>query len=970
VPDVAGPLDRLALRAGARMAPLVPGPVMTLVNRRLRQEAEGVILPAEDPGLARHLAARASAGYGQNVNPLGEAVLGEDEAAHRLDTILATIRRPDVDYVSVKITAIDSQVDPLAFDHTVDVLAERLRHLYRAGREAGTFVNLDMEAYDDLELTVATFRRVLDEPEFAELDAGIVLQAYIPDSVDVLRDLVAWGHPVKVRLVKGANLAMERVEAELRGWPQAPYATKAEVDANYKRLLDLALDSPLRIGVASHNLFDVAWAIVRMEEVGAADRVELEMLEGMAPAQAEAVRRRAGHVLLYAPVVARDDFQSAIAYLVRRLDENTAPENFLHHLFELQPGSTDWEDQRRRFEASVEERQTVSDRPRRDQDRTTERRRFDPDGPFVNEPDTDVTSAANRRWVAECIERWEAPPAFPVVDVAGVDAAVGRLRPWVVPEPERRRVLHRVAEVLAARRGEAIAAMVHDGRKTVAEADPEVSEAIDFATWYARSGQEIAELSGDGIAFEPYRRTVVASPWNFPYSIPAGGILAALAAGSGVILKPAPQTEAVGRLLVDCGHEAGVPDDVLAFLPTPEDDAGRRLMTHPDVDGVILTGSWETAQLFHRWKPSLRLHAETSGKNSMVITATADLDAAIADLVRSAFGHNGQKCSAASLAVVEASVLDRTPFLRRLADAVTSLRFGPPSDPANRVGPLIGPPQGSLARALSEVDEGEEWLVPPDGERPAVKVGVRPGSWFHQTECFGPVLGVVRVADLDEAVEVQNGVPFGLTGGLQSLDRAEIDHWLERVEVVNAYVNRTTTGAIVGRQPFGGWKRSSVGPTAKAGGPHYVACLGHWRTPGGPSPDRARASFAPIPDRELAGLRVESNVLRHRSLPKVVLAVDDSAGEDEVAVARLAADTVGTTVDVVDHAALAEVDLAAVTKVRLLGQPSDETYALLHQTGVTVDDNPVVDEGRIELPRWTREQAVSRTRHRYGTVIA
>jgi RHH-type proline utilization regulon transcriptional repressor/proline dehydrogenase/delta 1-pyrroline-5-carboxylate dehydrogenase len=385
---------------------------------------------------------------------------------------------------------------------------------------------------------------------------------------------------------------------------------------------------------------------------------------------------------------------------------------------------------------------------------------------------------------------------------------------------------------------------------------------------------------------------------------------------------------------------------------------------------VVLTGSWETARLFLSWKPTLRLHAETSGKNSLVITATADLDAAIADLVGSAFGHGGQKCSAASLALVEASVLDRTPFLRRLADAVRSLRFGPATDPASRVGPLIGPPTGPLARALSSLDAGESWLVPPDGERPAVRVGVHPGSWFHQTECFGPVLGIVRVADLDEAIAVQNAVPFGLTGGLHSLDADEIDRWIERVEVGNAYVNRTTTGAIVGRQPFGGWKRSSVGPTAKAGGPHYVACLGRWRSPGGPSLARASATFAPIPDRELGGLRAEANVLRHRPLPRIVLAVDRSVGEDEVAVARRAAEAVGTPVEVVDHDDLTGIALAGVAKVRLLGHPSADTYAVVHEAGVTVDDNPVVDHGAIELPRWTREQVVSRTRHRYGTVTS
>jgi RHH-type proline utilization regulon transcriptional repressor/proline dehydrogenase/delta 1-pyrroline-5-carboxylate dehydrogenase len=541
-------------------------------------------------------------------------------------------------------------------------------------------------------------------------------------------------------------------------------------------------------------------------------------------------------------------------------------------------------------------------------------------------------------------------------------------------------VLHRAAEALAARRGEAIAVMAHDAGKTVAEADPEVSEAVDFALWYARSGRLVEQVRGEGLRFDPYRVTVVASPWNFPLAIPAGGVLAALAAGSGVILKPAPQTVAVARLLAECLWDGGVPRDLLAFLPTPEDEAGRRLITHPDVDAVILTGSWDTARLFLSWKPELRLHGETSGKNAMVITATADLDAAIADLVRSAFGHGGQKCSAASLAIVEASVYDGPTFLRRLADATRSWRLGPATDLASRVGPLIGEPTGPLARALTDLDDGEAWLVPPEPAgggalvRPAIRVGVRSGSWFHQTECFGPVLGVIRVADLDEAIDVQNAVPFGLTGGIHSLDPAEIEHWCERVEVGNAYVNRHTTGAIVGRQPFGGWKRSSVGSTAKAGGPNYVLGLGRWTTSTPVSTERARESFARAwaeefgRERDRSGLTAEANILRYRPLPRVVVRVDDSVTDEELAVARLAAETAGTPVEVADDATLPS-RLTGSDRVRWLGGPDPEVLAALHDAGATVDHRPVVDHGRIELLCWLREQAISRTRHRYGTVI-
>jgi RHH-type proline utilization regulon transcriptional repressor/proline dehydrogenase/delta 1-pyrroline-5-carboxylate dehydrogenase len=270
-----GLADRLLLRAGALVAPRLPAIVMPLVERRVRAETAGVILPAEDPTLARHLARRRAQGFRSNVNVLGEAILGEREADLRLGLVLGRLARPDVDYVSVKISAISSQVSALAFDATVAAVSDRLRPLLRAAAVTtpAKFVNLDMEEYRDLDLTIAVFRRVLGEPEFSGLDAGIVVQAYLPDAHAALHDLCEWatarhqdgGGRIKVRIVKGANLAMELVEAELRGWTPAPYATKAEVDASYKALLDAALapryDDAVRVGVASHNLFDVAWAL-------------------------------------------------------------------------------------------------------------------------------------------------------------------------------------------------------------------------------------------------------------------------------------------------------------------------------------------------------------------------------------------------------------------------------------------------------------------------------------------------------------------------------------------------------------------------------------------------------------------------------------------------------------------------------------------------------------------------------------
>lgn len=989
-----GTVDRISLRAGAVLAPRLPRLVMPLVRRRVLAEAEGVVLPADDPAFATHVRRRADEGFRLNVNVLGEAILGDDEADARVAMLRERIVRPDVTYVSLKISAIVANLDVLAFDHSVARIVDRLRGLYRlaAATTPRTFVNLDMEEYRDLPLTIAAMRRVLDEPEFAAIDAGIVLQAYLPDSHAACAELCEWalarqrraGGRLKIRVVKGANLAMERVEAELHGWPQAPYATKAEVDASFKRLVETALDErwadAVRVGVASHNLFDVAW-VMQLPEAG---RIDLEMLEGMAPAQARAVLAATNDVLLYAPVVRRDDLPSSIAYLTRRLDENTSPENFLRSLFTLAPGTPAWEEQRSRFLQAMADRDAVSTAPRRCQDRSlevpgaaagliagraVEDLAGDPAlvaGSFANAADTDWTRAANRRWIAAALA---SPPAIdvPVLDtVEQIDAVVATARAsgWrAVPLGERQRILRVAAEVMESERGATLALMAHTAAKTVAEGDPEVSEAVDFARWAAVTAPGTAGVPAPtGATFEPLGTVVVASPWNFPYAIPAGGVCSALAAGNAVVLKPAPEVRAVALHLARQLWAAGVPADALQYVACPDDEVGRRLVTHPDVDAVVLTGAFETAARFLDWRPSMTLFAETSGKNALVITGAADEDLAIRDLVRSAFGHAGQKCSAASLAIVEAAVYDDERFLRRLADAVRSVRVGPATDLATMTGPLIGEPSDRLARALTTLEPGESWLVEPRqvGEHtwtPGVRLGVQPGSWFHRTECFGPVLGLIRARDLDHAIEIQNDSDLGLTGGIHSLDEHEVATWLERVEVGNAYVNRHITGAVVQRQPFGGWKRSSVGCGPKPGGPHHVSAFGRWI--GGTDDEAAfrtvwREWFAV--EHDPSGLACERNVLRYRPLRCVAVVGDDT---DQRSIAESAARVAGVRV-------VSDPFAAGVERVRVAGRVADDELRAWRAAGLDVDLAPPVAVAWDELRHWVREQSVSTTRHRHG----
>ncbi len=995
VPRFLTAIDRGLMRLGAVASSVAPGVVMPLVERRLRQDSGRVILDAEPAALEAYLRRRAADGFRINLNHLGEAVLGEGEASRRMDAVLAHLADPRVTYISVKISAVFSQINLVAWADTLAAIKDRLRRLYRAALPDKKFVNLDMEEYRDLGLTLAAFREVLDEPEFQSLPAGVVLQAYLPDSWAAQQDVTAWatarvaagGAPIKVRLVKGANLAMEAVEAEHHGWNPAPYATKPETDANFRRMLEFGCRpenaTAVRLGVASHNLFDVALALELREHYGTADKVELEMLEGMANHQARAVRDAAGGLLLYAPAVARDDFLGAMAYLVRRLDENTAPENFLRATFGLRPGTPAWEQERLRFEHGWADRRTVSAVSRRAQPAV------DPNtaDSFENEPDTDWTQARHRDSLATAIAAWRPEPLaeLPTVHELLATAAAAQTA-WEAAGVEyRATILKAAACEMAADRFRTIACMRDEGKKAAAEADPEVSEAIDFARYYADAFRVPAGLRAEAIG-----TVVVASPWNFPYAIPAGGVLAALMAGNAVVLKPAPETVQTAALIAQQLWRAGVPRDVLQFFPCADGDVGRSLITDPRVTAVVLTGAYETARLFQRWRPSLNLFAETSGKNALVVTARADRDLAVKDLVKSAFGHAGQKCSATSLAILEAEVYDDPAFRRQLADAAASLSVGPATDPRSIVTPTIREPGDSLRRALTTLDAGEVWLLEPRQLgpdpcqwTPGIKLGVRPGSWFHRTECFGPVLGLMRAASLAEAVEWQNGTDFGLTAGLHSLDPAEQAWWKDHVRAGNLYVNRPTTGAVVRRQPFGGWGKSSIGPGSKAGGPNYSFLFTRLTDMETTTLTAVAESYRSAWKDHFAiahdpsGMKSETNIFRYRACGGVILRV---ASPDDPAVgrARLAAEVtnttlvVSTTVEESDAAFAARLPAMAAGAefLRSAGPLPDAVLRAAHDAGLNVIAAPLTAVGRMELRFWLREQAVTVTRHRYGQIPA
>ena len=907
-------VEQWLLKIFLHLGNLVPQISHSQILRKIREDTRRTILPEEPEILNAHLKKRQAEGVQVNLNHLGEAVLGNAEALNRLKLYGDSLRNPEIHTISIKISNIVAQLHPLGFENELDLICERLSELYRIAQENpvlhsdGTrrakFVNLDMESYHDLDLTMDAFMRTLDQPEFKNLQAGIVLQAYLPDSFLRQQKLVKWakkriqnggtsdagGSPVKMRLVKGANLVMEAVEAEVFGWPLTVFDSKIETDANFKRMLEFGLQpeniAAVHFGLASHNLFDLAYTHVLAEERGITEGLVFEMLEGMADHVRRTLQeeKRKGesketNLLLYTPVTSQDQFISAIAYLVRRLDENTSADNFLRHSFDIRVDSTAWKFLEKQFLAAWNLKDKISSEPRRQQNRDKEVFAENigtlADPIFRNEPDTDWVLPENQKWAKKIRKKWQpnentkvrkiplvigntevkakrkqllffdpsqpsTPDAADIPAVYSVALAtktdVNKAVKIAKDDPskwrqttllERHKMLSGAAINMRKKRGDLIGVAAAVCGKTFYETDPEISEAIDFIEYYPHSlslleKQSSLKLSALGVV-------LVIPPWNFPLAIPTGGVAAALACGNTVLFKPSPLAFPLGEEIAQCFWDAGIPREALQLVCCEDGEPIQTLSGHPDVDAIIFTGGTQTALKLLEKRPDAELSAETGGKNATIVTAMADRDQTIEHVLHSAFSHSGQKCSATSLLVLEREVYEDETFRKQLLDAIETLKVGSVWNFSNKMGPLIRQPLADLRKGLETLDTGESWALAPKSDEtnpklwhPAVKWGVRRGSFSHQTEFFGPLLSVMRAESLEDAIEIVNDTPYGLTSGLESLDPREQKIWMEKIEAGNLYINRVTTGAVVLRQSFGGMGLSAIGAGIKAGSPNYA----------------------------------------------------------------------------------------------------------------------------------------------------
>lgn len=837
------------------------------------------------------------------VDLLGEAVITEAEAESYLNSYLQLMEKlaeaarrwskvPQIDeadgepiprvQVSVKLTAFYSQFDPLDAKGSEAKVSDRIRTLLRRAKEVGAAVHFDMEQYAYKDLTLSILKNLLMEEEFRDrTDIGVTVQAYLRDSQKDLEGIIEWAklrqYPVTVRLVKGAYWDQETIKAMQNNWPQPVFNDKAATDANYERLTQLMLENHAYIysAIGSHNVRSQAKAIAIAETLKVPKRAfEMQVLYGMGDQLAKVIAASGFRVRMYCPY---GELLPGMSYLIRRLLENTANSSFIRQSSQQRP---------------LEE---LLAPPNGDHDSTIHHS-WKP--VFPNAADSDyadpiirdrafagletVRSQLGKTYLPLINGKYEntdtfvesVNPAKPAeivgkIGLANIDqaetaiaAAKAAFPRWKrTPVSQRATILRKAAELMEQRRHELCGWMVFEVGKALSQCDAEVSEAIDFCRFYAAEMERldqgyIYDTAGesDRYSYQPRGISLVISPWNFPLAIPVGMTVASLVTGNCTLLKPAEPAAIIASKIAEILVEAGVPDGVFQFIPSKGSTVGAHLVKHPDVQMITFTGSqevgcWiyaEAAILRPGQKHLKRVVAEMGGKNAIIVDESADLDQAVAGVVYSAFGYSGQKCSACSRVVVLEPVYDV--FVSRLVEAVRSLNVGDPTNPSTFVGPVIDHSAQTKIKEYIDIGKQEAEIAialeaPLTGYfvGPTVFINVSPTAKIAQEEIFGPVLAVIKAQNFEEAIDIANGTNYALTGGLYSRTPSHINQAKADFEVGNLYINRGITGAIVSRQPFGGFKLSGVG--SKAGGPDYLLQFLEPRTI---TENIQRQGFAPI----------------------------------------------------------------------------------------------------------------------------
>ena len=837
------------------------------------------------------------------VDLLGEAVITETEAQLYLDRYLELMTQlsqaanswssiPQIDeaegeklprvQVSVKLTAFYSQFDPLDVKGSQERVSDHVRTLLRHAQKLGVAVHFDMEQYTYKDLTIDILKELLMEEEFRNRnDIGVTIQAYLRDSEKDLQGIIEWakirGRPVTVRLVKGAYWDQETIKALQHDWPQPVFNDKPETDANFEKLTYMMLENHEYIysAIGSHNVRSQARAIAIAETLKVPRRCfEMQVLYGMGDKIATILAEKGYRIRVYCPY---GDLLPGMAYLIRRLLENTANSSFLKQSLENRPleellaapsinGKTTIHDVVKPVFPNSADSDYANFQQRQQALNTIGQIRLELGKTYLPIINGEYTNTAQ---IVDSLNPSNSKEVVGKIGLISVEqaeqaiqAAKAAFPSWKkTPVRERTRILRKAADLMEKRRHELAAWMVLEVGKPLNQGNAEVSEAIDFCRYYADEMERLEQgynydVAGetDRYYYQPRGISLVISPWNFPLAIPTGMTVSSLVTGNCTLLKPAAVSSVIASKISEILLEAGFPKGVFQFVPGNGSTVGDFMVKHPSVNSITFTGSMEVgchiyaqaAVLQPRQKHLKRVIAEMGGKNAIIVDESADLDQAVAGVVYSAFGYSGQKCSACSRVVVLATIYDS--FVNRLVEATRSLNIGDAEKPSTQVGPVIDEKaqkriQEYIVKGKQEAEVAIEMSAPKDGYfvGPVIFKDVSPSATIAQEEIFGPVLAVMKADNFTQALEIANGTNFALTGGLYSRTPSHIEQAKAEFEVGNLYINRGITGAIVSRQPFGGFKLSGVG--SKAGGPDYLLQFLEPRTI---TENIQRQGFAPI----------------------------------------------------------------------------------------------------------------------------
>ncbi len=828
-------------------------------------------------------------GVAFSVDLLGEACVSDEESAVYRDRYLDLINTLsgevqtwspndvlDRDHlgpipranVSIKISSLYPQTDPIDFDNTVNRLVDALSPILQAAAKQQVFINFDMEQHAFKDLTLALFMRCCEKFDFA---AGLAMQAYLRSGDDDARRVIEWakrtGRQVTVRLVKGAYWDYETIHAQQMHWPTPVWSRKADTDACFERMTHQFVEAiptradegGVKLALGSHNIRSMSVALALTEKRGLPpSALEFQMLHGMAGPLKTATIERGLRLREYVPV---GEMIPGMAYLVRRLLENTSNESWLRAGLREQASN----------EVLLRSPHGGEGSGAKAQPRDNGAAGADV---FGNEPPRDFADAAQREAFGRAVRAARVERIASDATVEQADAVVATAAKafpaWRdTPLHERSQRLRDVAAIMRQHRDELAAIMIQEAGKTWREADADVCEAIDFCEFYARdaietfSPKRMGHYSGE-INLRWYQGrgvAVVISPWNFPLAICTGMTVAALVSGNTVIVKPAEQTPYIAKRMCEMLWQAGMPRDVLHFLPGQGETVGAKLVRDPRVAIIAFTGSKAVGLdiiaaagvTSDKQEQVKRVVCEMGGKNAIIVDSSADLDEAVIGVRDSAFGFAGQKCSACSRAIVLDDIYDT--FVSRLVASTRTLRLGDPREPSTDIGPVIddeaaakirhyieiGKQEGRLALAIEPPHPLPEMPIPKPFVGPHIFTDIHPDHRLAQEEIFGPVLAVIRVKTFDEALAVANSTSYKLTGGLFSRTPSHLERAQREYQVGNLYLNRKITGALVGRQPFGGMGLSGAG--SQAGGPDYLL---HFVQPRVTTENTMRHGFAPM----------------------------------------------------------------------------------------------------------------------------